>query len=95
MNDVVATHTFPPWLGTSASLESSSKGKGAASDWDQFETNKRLFNVRSSFNEDLYTKKLDLGSMTKEQIARADRIAKEIEGSSSRYSLPTDSLMDG
>jgi hypothetical protein len=56
------------------------------SDWDQFETNKRLFNVRSSFNEDLYTKKLDLTSTTKEQIARADRIAKEIEGSSSRYS---------
>lgn len=62
-----------------------SKGKGV-SDWDQFETNKRLFNVRSSFNEDLYTKKLDLASTTKEQIARADRIAKEIEGSSSRYS---------
>lgn len=51
--------------------------------------------MRSSFNEDLYTKKLDLGSMTKEQIARADRIAKEIEGSSSRYSpLMNEALMD-
>jgi PAB1-binding protein PBP1 len=69
------------------------------SDWDQFETNKRLFNVRSSFNEDLYTKKLDLASMSKEQIARADRIAKEIEGSSSRYSrlmlLCMDRYVDG
>jgi len=73
------------YLGTSASLDSN-KGKGG-SNWDQFETNKRLFNVPSSFNEDMYTKKLDLGSMTREQIERADRIAKEIEGSSSRYSL--------
>ncbi len=27
--------------------------------WDQFEANKRLFNVDSTFNEDLYTTKLD------------------------------------
>lgn len=51
--------------------------------WDQFEANKRLFNVKSTFDENLYTKKLDLKSMTPEQIAHAERLAREIEGSTS------------
>ena len=60
------------------------KSSNKHSDWDQFETNKRLFNVNSSFDENLYTKKLDLSMMTKEQIAKADRLAREIENTSSR-----------
>mmetsp|Transcript_14621 Transcript_14621/g.18676 ORF Transcript_14621/g.18676 Transcript_14621/m.18676 type:complete len:853 (+) Transcript_14621:168-2726(+) len=54
-------------------------GKGDAQ-WDQFEANKRLFNVESTFDENLYTTKLDTSKMTPEQIARAERLAREIEG---------------
>jgi len=67
------------WLqpGNDMSLEGkSSSGKS----WDQFETNRRLFNVKDTYDENLYTKKLDLKSMTSEQIAMADRLAREIEG---------------
>ena len=49
--------------------------------WDQFETNKRLFNanIASKFNEDIYTKKLDMNKLTFEQIEKANRLANEIE----------------
>lgn len=68
------------WLDptTDTSLE-----KNNAGNWDQFETNKRLFNVKSTYDENLYTKKLDHGTMTPEAIARAERIAREIESQSS------------
>jgi hypothetical protein len=67
------------------SLNSNNNNK----DWDQFETNRVLFNVRSTYDENLYTKKLDYDSLTPEQIARAERIAKEIEkqGSSNIHLL--------
>ncbi|RYQ88911.1 hypothetical protein Ahy_B09g095822 isoform C [Arachis hypogaea] len=48
--------------------------------WDQFETNKTLFGVNSTFNEDLYTTKLEKGPQMKELEQKASRIAKEIEG---------------
>ncbi|XP_025618453.1 polyadenylate-binding protein-interacting protein 3 isoform X1 [Arachis hypogaea] len=48
--------------------------------WDQFETNKTLFGVNSTFNEDLYTTKLEKGPQMKELEQKALRIAKEIEG---------------
>lgn len=35
-----------------------SSASGGAS-WDQFATNQQMFGVQSSFNEDLYTTKLD------------------------------------
>ena len=33
---------------------------GGMNGWDQFVANKTLFNVSSSYDEDLYTKKLDI-----------------------------------
>ena len=68
------------WLdpSTDTSLE-----LGSGKKWDQFETNSRLFNVKNTYNEDLYTKKLDLSKMTKDQIRKAERMAREIEGSTS------------
>lgn len=70
------------WLqpGNDMSLEGKS---GSGKSWDQFETNRRLFNVKDTYDENLYTKKLDLKSMTSEQIAMADRLAREIEGTAS------------
>ena len=46
-------------------------------DWDQFEANKRLFGVKSKFEEDKYTTKLT--EVTKQQMEDAERLAKEIE----------------
>ncbi|XP_027907708.1 polyadenylate-binding protein-interacting protein 3-like [Vigna unguiculata] len=48
--------------------------------WDQFETNKMLFGVKSTFNEELYTTKLEKGPQTRELEKQALRIAREIEG---------------
>ena len=46
--------------------------------WDQFETNERKFGVKSTFDENLYTTRLEKGKVTKEQAAEAERIAREI-----------------
>ena len=69
------------WLdpSTATSLASTSK----STNWDQFETNKRLFQVKSSYDENLYTKKIDYSSITSEQLAYAERMAREIEGQTS------------
>ncbi|XP_054784825.1 polyadenylate-binding protein-interacting protein 3-like isoform X2 [Prosopis cineraria] len=48
--------------------------------WDQFEANKTLFGVKSTFNEELYTTKLQKGPQTRELEKQALRIAREIEG---------------
>lgn len=76
------------WLAadTSASLEAPSSSAGhysGSASWDQFEVNKRLYNVKSTFDENLYTKPLNRGEFTKEQIRSAERHAREIESSHS------------
>ncbi|KAL5208013.1 hypothetical protein ABZP36_032448 [Zizania latifolia] len=48
--------------------------------WDQFETNAALFGVKSTFNEELYTTKLERGPHMRELEKHASRIAREIEG---------------
>ncbi|XVF74348.1 hypothetical protein PTKIN_Ptkin13bG0103100 [Pterospermum kingtungense] len=48
--------------------------------WDQFETNQKLFGVRSTFNEELYTTKLERGPQMRDLEREAMRIAREIEG---------------
>jgi hypothetical protein len=48
--------------------------------WDQFETNEMLFGVKSTFDEELYTTKLERGPRMKELEREAVRIAREIEG---------------
>ncbi|XVE88654.1 hypothetical protein DITRI_Ditri19aG0086800 [Diplodiscus trichospermus] len=48
--------------------------------WDQFETNQKLFGVKSTFNEELYTTKLERGPQMRELEKEAMRIAREIEG---------------
>ncbi|XP_019058353.1 PREDICTED: polyadenylate-binding protein-interacting protein 3 isoform X2 [Tarenaya hassleriana] len=52
--------------------------------WDQFEVNETLFGVKSTFNEELYTTKLERGHRTRELEEQAIRIAREIEGESTR-----------
>ncbi|KAI3463238.1 hypothetical protein Pfo_019901 [Paulownia fortunei] len=48
--------------------------------WDQFEANATLFGVKSTFNEELYTTKLEKGPQMRELEREATRIAREIEG---------------
>lgn len=48
--------------------------------WDQFEVNETLFGVKSTFDEDLYTTKLERGPQMRELEREAVRIAREIEG---------------
>lgn len=52
--------------------------------WDQFETNKALFGVETTFNEELYTTKLERGPQMREREREAYRIAREIEGQQTR-----------
>ncbi|XP_038724821.1 polyadenylate-binding protein-interacting protein 3-like isoform X3 [Tripterygium wilfordii] len=47
--------------------------------WDQFETNETLFGVKSTFDEELYTTKLERGPQMRELEKEALRIAREIE----------------
>lgn len=45
--------------------------------WNQFEANARLKDYKkSAFDENIYTKRLDMASMTTDQIRRAERLAK-------------------
>ncbi|RZC49417.1 hypothetical protein C5167_017845 [Papaver somniferum] len=52
--------------------------------WDQFEINKTLFGVESTFDEEIYTTKLVKGPQMKELEREALRIAKEIEAEDTR-----------
>ncbi|KDR76155.1 hypothetical protein GALMADRAFT_139891 [Galerina marginata CBS 339.88] len=52
-----------------------------ATSWDQFSVNEQLFGVKASFDEDLYTTKLDRSAPDfKERERKAQRIANEIIG---------------
>jgi chemotaxis protein histidine kinase CheA len=57
------------------------KLSGSIGEWDQFKANEELFNVNATFDENLYTTQLDKGSMDANRIAEAERIAREIETS--------------
>ena len=50
---------------------------------DQFEINKKRYNIVSTYDENLYTTKLDKKNITKEQQDYADKIYNEIKNSSS------------
>ena len=72
------------WLdeSTAAGLEGSGeRGVGA---WNQFEANAKLKDYkRNAFDENLYTKRLDMGSMSHAQIQRAEKMARDIESTTS------------
>lgn len=53
---------------------------GTIEGWDQFKANEALFNVKGSYDESIYTTQLDTKSFTAKEIAKAERLAKEIEG---------------
>ena len=50
--------------------------------WDQFELNKKMYNVVSTYDENLYTTKLDKNNITEDDKKYADKIYNEIINSS-------------
>ena len=60
--------------GSATSLESGSMGN-----WNQFEANDRLFNVKNTYDENIYTQRLDKSKISKADMLKAEKIAKEIE----------------
>ncbi|KAF9267767.1 hypothetical protein L218DRAFT_854692 [Marasmius fiardii PR-910] len=54
-------------------------GSNINTSWDQFAANEKLFNITTSFDEDLYTTKLDRNAADfKERERKAQKIANEI-----------------
>ncbi|KAI0013231.1 hypothetical protein F4779DRAFT_625389 [Xylariaceae sp. FL0662B] len=75
-----------PWVGPAntegidMSLEKSSSGGGGP--WDQFAANERQFGIKSTYDESIYTTRIDKSHpQYKERMAVADRKAREIERS--------------
>ncbi|EEE56996.1 hypothetical protein OsJ_06742 [Oryza sativa Japonica Group] len=71
---------WAPDEGDSECIELEKYDRKGNRSWDQFETNAALFGVKSTFNEELYTTKLERGPHMRELEKHASRIAREIEG---------------
>lgn len=71
-----------PWIpGPDTDVDLSLESTGTAG-WDQFEANARLFGATSSYDENLYTTRIDRSDPSyKRKEAEAARIAREIESS--------------
>ncbi|KAG0634535.1 hypothetical protein HOY80DRAFT_518956 [Tuber brumale] len=68
----------PDEKATELSLDETNQGSGQS--WNQFEANERLFGVKSDFNPDIYTTKLDRSHpQYRQREAVAEKIAWEIE----------------
>ena len=52
--------------------------------WDQFELNKKMYNVVSTYDENLYTTKLDENKISQEEKIFADKMYNEIMGSDNK-----------
>lgn len=60
----------------------SSRAKTGGPAWDQFAENKRLFNITTDYDENIYTTTIDKNHpQYKQRLAEADRKAREIERS--------------
>ena len=55
---------------------------GKIGKWDQFAANKQKFDVEASFDENVYTSRLNKEELCMKKIQHAEQLAKEIEGSS-------------
>ena len=61
------------------SLEAEIETNGKNTVWDQFSVNQKLFGYKSTWDENLYTTKLDSNRITPEMEKEAARLAREIE----------------
>lgn len=66
------------------SLASASHTQGS---WNQFETNERLYGVKTDYDENFYTTTIDRSDPSyKQRAAAAERVARQIEGSAATNS---------
>lgn len=64
--------------GIDLTLETSSSGRA----WDQFAANERQFGIKTTYDENIYTTAIDKSHpQYQERLAKAEKAAKEIEGS--------------
>lgn len=64
------------WL--TGSIDGDMNSSNGAAGWDQFSANAKLFGVKNTYNEEMYTTKLDTSALSSEQRNRAATLAKEI-----------------
>lgn len=75
---VPSNDVLPP---TSNTDEDTFGASTTTTSWDQFTVNEQLFGVKASFDEEVYTTKLDRNAPDyKEREREAQRIANEIMG---------------
>lgn len=73
-----------PWIPDAAEDVDLSLDSAGSAGWDQFEANNRLFGTNSTFDEHLYTTRIDRSAPSyRERERQAAKIAKEIEGTTS------------
>lgn len=69
------------------SLESSGLGPANGKGWDQFAVNEQKFGLKTNYDPDIYTTSIDKRAPDyQRKLENADRIAREIEGSSTNNS---------
>jgi PAB1-binding protein PBP1 len=62
--------------------DGSLEGSAGTGRWDQFAENERLFGLKTDYDENIYTTKIDKSHpQYKERMAAAERKAREIEHS--------------
>lgn len=64
-----------------------SLGGSGSTNWDQFETNERLYGVRTDYDENFYTTTIDRSAPSyRQRAAAAEKLAREIEGTATTNS---------
>ncbi|KAI9811605.1 MAG: hypothetical protein M1827_005354 [Pycnora praestabilis] len=73
--------TLQRWEGTADDNVSLSLEGPDSAGWDQFETNERLYGVKSNYDENIYTTTIDRSNpLYKQRAAMAEKLARDIEG---------------
>ena len=76
-------------------IDSGKKDKGRCN-WDQFAANRKMFNVQSTYKEELYTTKLDVENVAPDVLRKAEKLAGEIESENKGSNRTADGLaIDG
>lgn len=72
------------WTSTAdTDVDLSLEGSGSGGTWDQFKANEQLFGLKSDYDENIYTTRIDRSNPSyREREAAAIRLAQDIEGTS-------------
>ncbi|RLO06778.1 hypothetical protein DYB28_012175, partial [Aphanomyces astaci] len=76
--------TASSWLDPSLDSGDLDASRGGKTSWNQFEVNSKLFGVKNTYDENLYTTKLDKSKISFEQSKAAEKLAREIESQTSQ-----------